>query len=53
MTPAQLQSSDQPDFLSFATGSRAEAAMVCDRPRGPQFQPQVACDEDPPSQAAK
>ena len=53
MTPAQLQSADQPDFLSFATGSRAEAAVVCDRPRGPHFQSQLVCDEAPPSQAVK
>ena len=37
MTPAQLQRADQPDFLQLATSQRAEAAVVCDRPRGPRF----------------
>jgi len=53
MTPAQLQRADQPDILRFATSQRAEAAVICDRPRGPHFQSQEACDGDPAPQAAK
>jgi hypothetical protein len=53
MTPAQHQSADQPDILRFATSQRAEAAVVCDRPRGPHFQAQGACDGDPAPPAAR
>src|SRR3954453_5030403 len=44
MTPTQLQRADQPDFLQLATTQRAEAAVVCDQPRGPRFRFQEACD---------
>ena len=53
MTPAQLQRADQPALFSLATSQRAEAAVICDRPRGPHFQSQEACDGDPQPQAAK
>ena len=53
MAPAQLQRADQPDILRLATGQRAEAAEVCDHPRGPSVHAQAACDEAPPPQAAK
>jgi hypothetical protein len=51
MTPAQLQRADQPDFLQLATGQRAEAAELCDRPRGTRVG--EACDAAPPPQAAR
>src|SRR3954452_10585680 len=50
VTPALLQSADQPDFLRSATSQRAEPAEVCDRPRGAGFHFQEACDGDPQSQ---
>ena len=53
MAPAQLQRADQPDFLQLATGQRAEAAEICDRPRGTRSYVTAACDEDPPPQAAR
>jgi len=54
MTPSQLERADQPDFLGLAITQRAEAAVVCDQPRGQRFRFQEACDvRHPQPQAAR
>src|SRR4051812_9899340 len=54
MTPAPLQRADEPNFFALATTQRAEAAVVCDQPRGPRFRFQEACDvRHPQPQAAR
>jgi hypothetical protein len=34
MTPSQLGTADNPNFLEFAIGGSAAAATFCDQPRG-------------------
>src|SRR5215831_15365690 len=54
MTPAPLQRADQPQFLRAVTSAPAEAAMVCDQPRGQRFHVNEACEARPaPPQAAR
>ena len=53
MTPAQLDRADQPDFLRFAIAPSAEAAVVCDQPRGPRFSSSEDCVEPEQPQAAR
>ena len=43
MTPSQLGSADQQEFLEFAIGGSAAAATFCDQPRGKPFHNTDAC----------
>jgi hypothetical protein len=43
MTPARLERGDQADFFSLAIAPSAEAAVVCDQPRGPRFRIAETC----------
>ena len=53
MAPTPLQRADQPQFLQVVTTQRAEAAEVCDQPRGQHFHILEACDPEPQPQAAR
>ena len=53
MTPSQLDRADQPDFLRFAITSSAQAAEVCEQPRGPRFDIEMTCGDDPAPQAVR
>ena len=53
MTPSQLDRADQPDFLRFAITSSAQAAEVCDQPRGQRFDVSETCADDPAPQALR
>ncbi|MDA0181736.1 hypothetical protein OJ997_15635 [Solirubrobacter phytolaccae] len=52
MTPAQLERADQTDILGFAITSSAQAAEVCDQPRGPRFDIDKTCEAGHPAPQA-
>jgi hypothetical protein len=47
VTPSHLGPADRPDFLTFAVAPDAQAAMICDVPRGQRFHFTEACVEQP------
>jgi hypothetical protein len=54
LTPSHLGSADRPDFLRFAVAPDAQAAVICDVPRGKRFHFTEACVErEPQPQAAR
>ena len=53
MTPSQLERADQTEFLGFAITSSAQAAEVCDQPRGPRFDIETTCGTNPAPQAVR
>lgn len=53
MTPTQLQPADQVDLLGFAITSNAQAAEVCEQPRGPRFDLETTCGANPAPQAVR
>ena len=53
MMPSQLERADQTEILGFAITSSAQAAEVCDQPRGPRFDIETTCGDDPAPQAVR
>jgi hypothetical protein len=53
MAPAPLQRADQPQFLKAVAPQRAEAAMVCEQPRGRHFHFLETCSANPQPQAGR
>ena len=53
MTPSQLDRADQRELLGFAITSSAQAAEVCEQPRGPRFDIEMTCGDDPAPQAVR
>jgi len=51
MTPTQLQPADT--VVGFAITSSAQAAEMCDQPRGPRFDIETTCGADPAPQAVR
>jgi hypothetical protein len=53
MTPTPIERAEDQPLLGLAIGSSAQAAGLCDQPRGLRFDLEDTCGSDPAPQAAR